>query len=186
MKQHQFTVGHPYRPTFRVIKGSKEQAPEIEQLTNTAWNFAFTALWNNSVFSKTEIEEAKKCIQQFLLTAKCPIKAYKAFCQRVLLARQYVTSQPNRFIPLPTIWLDKTNASGFAGTREWYRNILAVRSSLPNFKTELKAFAEAILEMSEEGTSKNFHFWRNYFIDKKTPGLLSLFLNTVANQQFEL
>ena len=120
------------------------------------------------------------------VASKTPNKAYKSFCQRVLLARQYVNSSPNRYIPLPTIWLDKENATGFAGTKQWLNDILAVRSSLPNYKTELKAFAEAILEMKEEPTAENFHYWRNYFIDNKTSGLLTLFLTTIANQQFGL
>ena len=68
MRQHQIKVANPYRPSFRVIKGLKEQAPETEQLVNTAWNFAFTALWNNSVFSQTEIVESKKIIKPRIFT----------------------------------------------------------------------------------------------------------------------
>ena len=180
------TVAHPYQPTLKVIKGLKEQASELTLLVDTAWNFTYTALWNNTVFSKKEIAAAKQNIKEMFTASKSITKAYKSYCQRVLLARQYVSSNPNRYIPLPTVWLDPSNATGFAGTKEWYKNILEIRSSLPNFKAELKAFAEAVLEMKEEPTKENFNYWRNYFIDNKTTGLLSLFLNTVANQQFGL
>jgi hypothetical protein len=130
------------------------------------------------------MKTAKEMIKQMLVSSKTPVKTYKAFCQRVLLARQYVNSNPNRYIPLPTIWLDTENPTGYAGTQIWFDNIQDIRASLPNYKTELKAFAEAILEMSEEPTTENFQYWRNYFIDNKATGLLTLFLCTIANEQF--
>ena len=189
MKQQ--AVRRRVKTTMRVVKSLKAvTAPNpneaTEKLVNSAWNFAFTALWNNSVFSKTEIATAKASISEFLAAFKDKERGYSIFCQRVLLARQYVMAQPNRFIPLPSLWLDKNNITGFAGTKEWYNNIKAVRISLPNFKTELRAFAEAVLEMSQDPTNANFHYWRNYFIEKKTTGLLSLFLQTIANEQFGL
>ena len=176
-------------PTLlRVVKSPRVPSASVQtqKLVNTAWNFAHTALWNNAVFSASEVTLAKHRIKEMLTVSKTPVKTYKAFCQRVLLARQYINNNPNRYIPIPTIWLDENNVTGYAGTAIWYDNILAVRASLPNYKTELKAFAEAILEMHEEPTTKNFQYWRNYFIDNKTTGLLTLFLNTIANQQFGL
>ena len=187
----QQAVRRKFRTSMIVVKSVNDiTTPNpneaTEKLVNSAWNFAFTALWNNSVFSKAEIATAKESITEFLAAFKDKEKGYSIFCQRVLLARQYVTAKLNRFIPLPSIWLDKNNASGFAGTKEWYNNIKAVRTSLPNFKTELRAFAEAVLEISQDPTNANFHYWRNYFIEKKTAGLLSLFLQTIANEQFGL
>ena len=184
MRQEQMRTAHPYRANFRVIKGGKEALPETAQLVDTAWNFAYTALWNNIVLSRAEKEAAKNCIKEFITGSKNQLHAYKAFCQRVLVTRQYINSQQGRYVPIPSIWLDKENEHGFVGTKEWYKNIIAVRASLPNYKTELRAFAEAVLEMNTEPTTKNFQYWRNYFIDRKAPGLLTLFLATVANQQF--
>jgi hypothetical protein len=171
---------------LRVVKGIVEKQSQLNLLTTTAWLFALTALWNNAIFSQTQITEAKEQIADFLNSYKNPVKAYKAFCQRVLLARQYVLTQPNRFIPLPTIWLNKNNATGFVGTREWYKKILDTRAAMPQFKAELKALAEAVLEMQEDPTVENFQYWKNYFIEKRATGLLELFMMTVANQQFEL
>ncbi|HEY6914609.1 MAG TPA: hypothetical protein VI413_08035, partial [Paludibacter sp.] len=91
----------------------------------------------------------------------------------------------NRFAPLPSLWFNPENEKGFAGTKQWYRKVYEARQSLPNYKIELKALAEAVLEVSTEPTQNNFHYWKNYFIERKTPGLLSLFLITVANQQFQ-
>lgn len=184
MKQRRLKTAEETKPVLRVVKSIKEDAPDVDQLVRTAWNFAYTALWNNSIFSRTEIRIARNRIREFLLACKTPTIGYKVFCQRVLLARYYVNNGENRYIPVPSIWLDKENPTGFTGTKEWYENIKAVRSSLPNYKAELRAFAEAILEMKEDPTSENFQYWRNYFIEKKMPGLLTLFLTTVANQQY--
>ena len=187
MKNQQTTHSNDYNPSFRVIKGFKiVQSATQEQLISNAWNFAFTALWNNTFFSKAESETAKASIDQFISAFRVKERGHSVFCQRVLLARHYINAQPNRYIPLPSVWLDKNNPTGFAGTKNWYKDILAVRSSLPNYKAELKAFAEAIVEMCEEPTPLNFKFWRNYFIEKKAPGLLNLFLATIANQHFNL
>ena len=45
-----------------------------------------------------------------------------------------------------------------------------------------KALAEAVLEFSEEPTIQNFQYWRRYFIDRETPGLLNLFQVTAIQQ----
>lgn len=174
------------RSVLRVVKTIRvtDKPATIQKLADTAWNFAYTALWNSTVFSTQEKRAAKAMIEEIISAGKTPLKNYKAFCQRVLLARQYVNANPNRYIPLPTIWLDQENLTGYAGTASWYENIQDIRVSLPNYKTELKAFAEAILEMSEESTAANFQYWRNYFIDNKATGLLGLFLCTIANAAF--
>lgn len=187
MRQHHMkAIKKIYPSKLKIVKGLKDQSEVIERLVNTAWGFACTALWNTSIFSNKEIEEAKASIKELLVNSKNPEKGYSAFCQRVLLARQYINNNAGKYIPLPTIWLHKDNPFGFAGTKEWYDNIRAVRSSLPQFKAELKAFAEAILEMKEDATDKNFEYWKNYFIERKAPGLLALFLQTIARQQFGL
>ncbi len=179
----QFPGGHPF---MKAIKGLQNEMETVAGMVETGWNFAHTALWNNAVFSEREKQEARTRIMEFIINAKAPQKGYLAFVQRVLLARQYLSNNPGKYIPLPSTWLNEENANGFAGTKEWYSNLLSVRASLPNHKSELRAFAEAILEMTDEPTAANFHFWRNYFIDNKCPGLLSLFLSTIANQQYGL
>jgi len=80
------------------------------------------------------------------------------------------------------VWTERAHTNGFAGTETCDREIKSVRESLPNYKNELKAMAEAVLEFSEEPTIQNYQYWRKYFIDKQTPGLLNLF-QVVAIQQ---
>jgi hypothetical protein len=186
MKHHKRKKASIYSPIFRVIKGSKSEAKATEEFVSIAWNFAQTALWNNSIFSETEIETSKTIIREYLTMATDQDKAYSAFVQRILLVKQYINNNPNKFVPLPSLWLDRNNANGFAGTRQWFEKMQSVRASLPTYKSELEAFANAIDDMYDSDSATTFHHWRNYFIEKKTPGLLNLFLNTIANQQFSL
>lgn len=171
-------------PELTAIKGGLFQSEPIEHFVNAAWNFAYSSLWNSTQFSSKEVRASKQNIEDYFTLAKNPHNAFLSFCQRVLLARQYVTNVKGRYMPLPSAWFDKNNEYGFAGTKNWYAEIKAVRTSLPSYKEELKALAEAVLEYSEEPTAQNFAYWRTYFIEKGTPGLLNLFQVTAINQHY--
>jgi hypothetical protein len=185
MKQEHILNGK--KDTLTRIEDLQQRKPYIEHLLHTAWNLCSTALWNDSEFSDKEKDEARNIIKQYLAQATDPYKAYLAFCERVLLARQYIHryARSSSYLPLPTEWLDQNNMSGFTGTKKWYERLLSVRASLPVYKIENKALAEAVLEMSEEPSADNFVYWRRYFIEKGASGLLQLFLATVCNGQFD-
>lgn len=117
---------------------------ELENLVSISWNFAQTALWNDFAFSNKEVENAKKQISWFFEISTDLKRAYTVFCQRVLLARHYLSHASNRFMPVPSIWLDPRNEKGFEGTKQWYQKVCDHRQALPNYKVELKAFAEAV------------------------------------------
>lgn len=171
-------------PELTAIKGGQFQTQPTEHFVHAAWNFAYSSLWNSTQFSAREIRTAKEKIEEYFLLAKNPRNAFLTFCQRVLLARQYVNSNKGRYMPLPSVWFDRVNEFGFVGTKNWYAQIKAVRNSLPAYKEELKALAEAVLEYSDEPTLQNFTYWRTYFIEKGTPGLLNLFQVAAINQHY--
>ena len=184
MRQSTTSLQHSNIPELKAIKGALFETSPVENLVNAAWNFAYSSLWNSTQFSAKEIRYAKEKIEEYFTLAKNPRKAFLSFCQRVLLARQYVNTARGRYMPLPSVWFDKNNEYGFVGTKSWYTEIKNVRVSLPTYKEEIKALAEAVLEYSEEPTLQNFTYWRSYFIEKGTPGLLNLFQVAVINQQY--
>lgn len=184
MKQKSEKTSRNYPSHLKIVKGYQEQATEIGQLVNTAWSLTYTALWNASVFSPKEIENAKGIIRQYLAGSNNPHKAYLAFCQRILVAKLQTRNKSTGLMQLPTHWLNIERTDGFVSTKGWFDAICSIRSSLPAYRIELKGFAEAILEISEDPSRKNFHYWRNYFIDRRSPVLLNLFLETIANQQY--
>jgi hypothetical protein len=174
-------------PIFNVIKGLLfDEKESSDNLVDIAWQFAYSTLWNNHVFSSIEKNEAKVYIKEWLAKSKKPDKAFINFCQRIILARQNIHALNTDYLSLPSLWFDLDNGDGFAITKEWLYELKAIRHSLPQFKIEVKALAEAVLEFSEEPTSENFQYWRNYFIDRQEPILLNIYTVFCANQQFNI
>ncbi|MCU7551609.1 hypothetical protein OCK74_20990 [Chitinophagaceae bacterium LB-8] len=156
----------------------------LNLMVRAAWNFAYTALWAHNLFSSQEKERAQNAIRQYLLQCTDRERAYYCFCERVLLAREYVRQGNHRYIPLPSHWLDRNNPNGFAGTEAWLDQMLDRRSSLPLYRWEWKALAEAVLEMARDDSDKTFWYWKIYFLERGEGLLWELFLEIVANMQY--
>ena len=170
-----------YIPEMQVVKGISEYQQEINRLACIAWQIAYTSLWNSLEFSADEKGKALDFISDFLYKQTNHRKAYTDFVQRVLLARQYISSHPGTYAPIPSQWFNPANKNGFAGTLSWLKAVEATRASMPKFKEPLKAFSEAVLETIETASAKDFHYWRAYFIEHNCQGLLNLYLSTLAN-----
>jgi hypothetical protein len=179
------TAKHLFTPGLYVVPGLDKTKNE-EQLVETAWLFAYTVLWNNQTFSKTEQREAKYFIKQLLFAGGKPRKAFLNFCQRIILTRQNIQSFNTDYLALPSMWFDEENVEGFASSREWLQAVKILRHSLPGYQVEIKALSEAVLEFSEEPSAKNFQYWRSYFIERSQPILLHLFGVYCSNQQFNI
>lgn len=167
-----------------LVKGSHEYYEQLHQLTSLSWQIAYTALWNGEQFSATETERAQELIRDFIKQQPNPRKAYAELAQRVLLARQYILTHPGTWAPLPSQWFSPANQNGFSGTQRWYAALEETRAARPVYKQALKAFPEAILEVSGSGNARDFHYWRNYFAEQNAQATLNLFLATVANCRF--
>lgn len=171
-------------PSLKIIRGLKGRSMDFKSLVDSAWNLCHTALWPSSVFSFKEIEFAKQLIATYLLARESQERSYMALCQRVLIAREHLGAAIQ--VEPPSRWLHPGNSECFAMTNAWYHQVEQMRQSLPLYKIELKAFAEATLEMAQEPTSSNFTYWKSYFIQgAKDSDLLSLFLCTIANQYYQ-
>jgi hypothetical protein len=108
-----------------------------------------------------------------------------SFCQRVVLAQQYLSRHEHCYLPLPTEWLHPGNEQGFAGTRNWLRRIETARASVPGHRQELKAMAEAVLEMHEDPSAANYRYWKSYFIQAGEARMLEQFQQCLAAMQWE-
>ena len=173
-----------YHTPLTLVKGNKDYTQQLQTLSGIAWQIAYTALWNGQEFSGIEKEKAQEFITAFIKEQSNPKKAYAALVQRVLLARQYISTHPGCYAPVPTQWFSTANKNGFAGTLRWYQAVETARASLPKYKETVKAFAEAILETTQSGHANDFHYWRSYFAGNNAQGLLNLFLSTLANCRY--
>ena len=168
-----------------VIRGFKGLDKRIATLANTAWMIAYTALWHTEYVAEEEKEQTLRLIKAILMDTDDPQDAYTDLVQRILLTRQYIILDVNRYVPAPTRWFDPSNKYGFAGTKEWLRQVEVTRKSFPLYKQYLKVFAEAIQEISETGAAEDFHYWRSYLIERGWNQLVNLLLATVGNMRFE-
>jgi hypothetical protein len=169
----------------RETKNEKRQTVNEKEIITTAWLIAYTALWNTTEFSQQEVNNASQFIYNFINKAPNPKKAFEAFVQRVLIARNYVANHQGKYIPIPSIWFSIQNTNGFAGTQKWLQDINQTRQAIPLYKIELLAFAQAVQEYAKTNTAADFHYWRSYFIQQNKQGLLNLFLSTIANLQHQ-
>jgi hypothetical protein len=99
-------------------------------LVDATWDFAKSILWKGTTFSKAEEAVSKVFIRMFYESipperfAETSHHLFSVYCQRIILAKNYVERFPHRFIPHPCMWLNPDNAKGFAGTKQWYLNNL--------------------------------------------------------------
>ena len=152
-----------------------------ELYSQAAWNLSYSAFWELLDFSIVEIDTAMKFIKEFIYKGDDPYDNYLIFCQRVIMAYSYIKRENGKYVPLPSNWFDKANDNGFAGTAKWMDALNNKRKALPLYRIELKAMAEAVLEMTEDPTVANFRYWKTYLLDRKQEGLYSLFISVVMN-----
>ena len=177
MKQQALKIQKLPHPSLRILMGGSSEKNGIDTLVNTAWTFASSALWYTTIFSTREAVTAKRYIKAFLMQSKNPAKAFVVCCQRVLIAKSYYAAQgSDTCTALPSAWFSPLNPEGFAFTKPGYDAIKTARQSLPNYQVEIKALAEAVLEYTEQPTTRNFNYWRNYFMERNEAALLNLFL----------
>ena len=105
-----------YNP-LSVQKSYAEYLQQVNQLTQCAWQIAYTALWNTQQFTAEEIAGAKEFISSFIQQQQSHKLQYGAFVQRVLLARQYINSHPGTYSPVPSQWFNTSNKMGLEGTK---------------------------------------------------------------------
>jgi nitrogenase molybdenum-iron protein alpha/beta subunit len=152
----------------------------ITRITNTAWKIAYTALWNGEDFSRTEITKAKTAIRNFVLENNNTEKAFEEFTQRVLLARNYLISNPGKYAPIPSEWLNKENKNGFTGTERWFKKLQEKREAIPSYKAEWRDFCWSLFQLYGKKATPKFHEFRSYYAEKNQ-AMLNLYLATVAN-----
>lgn len=112
--------GKEYRSKLLVHPAS------IKWLTEATWDFAHQMLWGCHPFSRAQIRFSKLLISRYyeaITPEKFSATAYKhfaAYCERILLAKDYFSRFLHRHIPHPWDWLDPGDPQGFEGTQRWY------------------------------------------------------------------
>lgn len=163
-----------------------EQAsyPVAETLVSGAWNFARSALWPTRHFTRPEEDEVKKYIRDYLSAATKKRRAFTALCQRVMLTQKYIAAAPNRYVPDPAVWFNRSYPFGFAGTLLWFRNVERRRKEVPGYLAHFETLANGYYEYVFKPSPQVFGKCRNALLKREAHSLLQLFYNSVAQASY--
>ena len=142
---------------------------------NCNWELAKATLWPGKAFPKAEEKETKKIIKSYLINETDPYKAYLELCQRILLVFKRVTRRGPVIRETPSEYFNPGNGSGFALSAPWFAAIQQNRGSDPLHEHAIKAFCEAILDMTEDPCEEIFCFWLNWFRNREASAEYRLF-----------
>lgn len=153
------------------------------RLVNGAWLFAHTLLWHTQDFNEAEIELAKAEIESIILHPSLFVSREKfiAFCERVLLAYQYLQRKENRYVPHPLKWLSPHYEHGYKGTRAWYLDMIHERQYIVIHRFELKVFAESFYCFMQQPTKESFQKAKKALNMYANENLKQLFNNLIIN-----
>jgi hypothetical protein len=157
---------------------------KVQQLTDTAWNFAYSLQWNGEIFSPMEIQSAKDAIAAFLHLHKTPEAGFAVFCQRTVIAQNGISKILYLSGALPSQWFDWRNDGGFVSTKAEYDRIEKTRASLPLHKRELRQLADAVIGFAERPTKETYLHWKEYFANAKAQHLFGYFQAAAINQLY--
>lgn len=171
------------------ISTAKIHPASIDFFVNATWNFAKCVLWNKEYFTEAEVSLSKQYIREFY--ENIPAEKFNSsskryfiqYCERVLLAKNYIDRFAHRFIPHPCIWLDRNYNKGFAGTKYWYEQIQAGRifneDLLTGQRTLAELYAEYVLTNNTKVMQKAVEFFNS---NNKH---LNIFSCCIANYQIQ-
>ncbi len=162
----------------------QQNEASVQQLTDAAWNFAYSLQWNGEVFSQQEIQSAKNAITAFLKLHKTPEAGFAVFCQRTVIAQNGLSKILYLSGSLPTHWFDWLNDDGFVSTKEAYDRIEKTRASMPLHKQELRQLPDAVIAFAQRPTKETYRYWKEHFANAKAQHLFGYFQMAAINQLY--
>jgi len=132
------------QPRLRAIRGGKY--PSTEKYVETAWQFAYAALWYSQRLSPKEITQSKNFLEEYILSKSTPENGAQCFMECVTLAAEYVRRRPGRYAANPVEWLNRNFAFGIKAAEDWLRDVYFQRRTVPTYKSAITHLSEGILK----------------------------------------
>ena len=165
------------------LKPGQKAAPQIDKLTNAAWQFAYAALWQEQHFYPKEIDRVKQEIAEYFRLSTDHQKAFTALCERVVLTNRYLANERSRYLPHPSIWFNKNYQYGYAGTLSWYQRLQNKRQEIPTYHEGIQTLAQYYWQYSNKPSNKTFSTCRKKLLHLKEYGLIQLFYYSIIYSQ---
>ena len=165
-------------------RGKVGKRTNIYFLKDFAWNFARTILWREQQFSDEEIKLAKAHILTYFREASHKKKAFIAFCERIILTDKFITAEPQRFVPNPSVWFNRNYEHGFAGTKSWYLRVESKRTEVPGYLKHITVIANHYYMYALQPSEQIFKSCREKLLELNAKGVLQHFYNTIIHFNF--
>jgi hypothetical protein len=169
---------------LRLLKGGRYTFTKREKRISDFWRFCHSVFWNTDSFTIDQEEEFLKLIADHFNGSKNSDKTFKELVERALLARRYVDRSRSRYMPSPAEWLNIGYTKGLAGTKSWHAEILNHRKSVPQHKSELREFAEAILRYLSSPTYSELALYRCTLLQSREHSLVRLLTDVIFRYEF--
>ncbi len=150
-----------------------------QQLSIPAWHLAYASLWTEQVFNKDEIDRAVVFIRGHLEDT-----SFVNFCERILIARSQSLIEPSCYLPQPSIWLHPGYAEGYASTQSAHCRMQEKQLQIPGYHQEISAFAKFYYQYQRQPNKACFYSCRKKLLGLKAYGLLQLFYQVIAYNQY--
>jgi hypothetical protein len=160
-------------------KGNGKRRMNVYYLSKVAWNFAQAILWKEQKFSDEEIRATKTHLITYFRESSHRKKAMIAFCERVILTDKYITAQPGRYVPNPSVWFNRNYEHGFAGTKSWYLHIDGKRKDVPGYLKHLTVMANHYYMYALQPTPAILQSCHDKLLELNAKSLLQHFYNTI-------
>ena len=168
---------------YRSAVASKEN---LQHLTSAGWSIAKASLFYLHNYNENEMEKITGFINRSLSNANDPYLAYLEFCQRILLAHEYLKRFKGGTLSTHAlIWLRSGKGMGFGKTKQLYNKLLKIRKTKPLWKKEWKELAEAVLDLVEGPLRENFEYWVNWFRERRAQEEINMLNNLISSRHLK-
>jgi hypothetical protein len=166
------------------INNVTKPSPDLKSMIEAATGCCLLVLWPGRITEKKEVNLLKQGFRAFLLQQPDQYGRFVELVQRILLTKEYYrlyglanTAQ------LASQWLDDGN--GFLLSATWFKALEKKRNTIPLYKLEWKALAEALLEITEEGSLELLRYWNNWFRKHNAVAEMLLFHKYIVMRNYD-
>jgi hypothetical protein len=153
---------------------------------NGAWNLANTLLWPTKTFNEVETDLVKAEISKLILTDSFVTTRanYIAFCERVIMAYQFITRDAKRFAPHPLKYFSPYFEHGFAGTNDWYMDVLHERCYIIVHRFDMRVLAESYCNYLFKSNKETFITGKEALANYASAELMQAYNNIIINHNY--
>lgn len=158
----------------------------LDTLAAAGWTFAKVTLFHSHLYYDHELLQLHRQMVRLMATGNSPYDTYLEFCQRLMLAVDFITRYREGVLCTSAIqWFRPTFTDGFARTGPMYERLLQKREQDPLWKKQWKVLAEAILDITEGHSQEKFEYWITWFKKRRARYELFIFVRAIEYQTFK-